>query len=884
MTKLEQALEQAYVTHCTFHTSFYHQESLDRGGDRTYEYTTRAGSFDRAQGLGFYQKFRSVAYYRNYRPQGASDDELRERTCKDFPVRFAFLPDTGGHDLLVHACYRGSDTSKSRRAQSFFVHMLYQHRGTAKTPSLLTARNVLPLWGSTAWVNEDSDNLQVQLPTCELLSDFAKPAVDHFERTLHSFVTVQLPDEILDPCELIPDRWKQASLEARQNLIRAILRGYLGIATQSRVSLVVVAEPEFAAFLFYTVARLLPQRGFAANLSFSTFELTTDTFFPCKLVGTTSESPETTQFTNRTGGPILNTFAAVGFSSEAELIGKETAFERSIFKNITQCPYDWLSLLDEDLKHIENAAPQSAADLDPALDSARIVKTLLHPREDMDVALPVSKDQRAYITRTVAPHISELFQGTSLTIITQQPELFWAYINILEDTRLPLKTEAARELGQVIGDEEALKLCKATQLHIDTRLDLLTSFLEHRKNCYLGLTAEFPLDQPLPAGSQPVLQELFERMFRPKLKRLMKSLFIAKRTVHTMALLTTTLASSKRTKPEKEEATRYLLRLWATDGEKPGSDPSDIVKASRISDLLLFCVRQISREEKVAVICGTERKEVPPGESANAMKTVFNLVASAAGQDPELKADVVRAITHTFQLPYRTESNQSGNPRNISYPTFDDFWDRLTVICAMSGCLEAKAEIFRRAQDYRKLASQLKARIESLLLHIHAKPTMNITFFHSKHTAALRAKVIWQAVEIVYGCWPQSFDPSGGGHYKVGGNYAGAVLALANFFGASMEPGEVHSELTRRKYSAQDKLKKAREKRKEALRLTLKTGYVFAVMGLVMFWISAVTFAVRWAQSGLNIEVQFEKDWELVKKEIGFGDVPPVQRDAEKKR
>ncbi|GEM_PF-2284644 len=775
MTKFEQA----YVTHCTFNTSFYHQEPLDRGGDRTYEYTTRAGSFDRGQGLGFYQKFRSVAYYRNYRPQGANDDDLRQMTYKDFPVRFAFLPDTGGYDLLIHACYRGSDTSKSRRAQSFFVHMLYQHRGTTKAPSTLVARQVLPLWGSTAWVNEDSDDLNVQLPTCEQLSDFATPAADHFERTLHSFVTVQLQDEVVDPRELIPNRWKHASLEARQNLIRALLRGYLGIATQGRVSLIVVAEPEFAAFLFYAVARLLPQKGFAASLSFSTFELTTDTFFPCKLVGTTSESPETTQFTNRTGGPILNTFTTPGFTATAELTGKETAFEKSVFNNVALNPDEWLSRVDEDLKHIENAAPQSAAELDPSLDSARIIRELLRPRENSNVAIPESKDQRAYIARTVAPHISELFQGSSLTNVMQNSSLFAAYVACLEETHHALTPAAAQELGHCLGDKkEAIRLCTNNLLNITTRLDILAAFVESRDNAYLGLKDQIPPEKALAPGSSPVVQEIFSRISQDKLRLFMRSILHVNKSLDTLLMLAAGLAASTRPQAEKILGVQDLVRLLTKEHRKRVSARSgDCKPESQLSDFLLYCVKHIPQEEKADFLCAAAQPDQVKLEINGSTANVFRLLADAAKADPDFKEQMNAAIRHTLF------AEDTG---------FNGFLDRITTARALMSCLEDRDSVVGWLTNHCKLMSELKTCVEKMLEHRGIVPGTLGKSRHAKQLEEFTFKVICRTRDII----EHDHSREDVGYFSSGKDTASAVT-LGNIFFAGLDPKEVTRVLNR---------------------------------------------------------------------------------------
>jgi len=656
--------------------------------------------------------------------------------------------------------------------------MLYQDRGTTKAPSLLVARQVLPLWGSTAWVNEDSDDLNVQLPTCEQLSEFAIPAADHFERTLHSFLTVQLPDEVVDPCELIPHRWKHASVEARQNLIRAMLRAYLGIATQTRVSLIVVAEPEFAAFLFYAVARLLPQTGFAANLSFSTFELTSDTFFPCKLVGTTSESPETTQFTNRTGGPILNTFTTASFSSDAELTGKETAFEKSIFSNVAIRPDEWLSWVDEDLKHIENAAPQSPAELDPSLDSARIIRTLRRPRKDSSVAIPESKDQKAYIARTVAPHISELFEGSSLTDIMLNSSLFAAYIACLEETHHALSSTAAKELGHWLCDKkEALKLCTNNRLNVTTRLDILAAFVESRDNAYVGLEDQIPADKALAPGSSPVVQEMFSRIEIDRLSPFIQSILRRDTSAETQLMLAAGLAASTRPQSEKEAAVPKLFALLRIEKDRQSSVPSRLCKPEvLLSEFLLHCMKQVSQKEKADIVCMAHLSEEQL-KIQGSTGDVLVLLAAAAKTRPKFQ----KLMELTLRLLLFAEDQ-----------SFNRFLDRITTARALMSCLEDRDSVVRWLTKHCKLMSELKTCVEKMLEHRGIVPGTLGKRRHAKQLEEFTFEVICRTRDII----EHDHSREDVGYFLSGKDTASAVT-LGNIFFAGLDPKEVTRVLNR---------------------------------------------------------------------------------------
>ena len=718
MTKLEQA----YVTHCTFSTSLYHQEPLERGGDRTYEYTTRAGSFDRSQGLSFYQKFRSVAYYRNYRPSGMSDDDLRQRTHADFPVRFAFLPGLGGHDLLIHACYRGHDTSKSRRAQCFFVHLLYQNRTKPVTAPLLTARQAIALWGSKSWVCEDSDQLSFQLPSHQAISDFAIPATEDFQNTLQSFLTANPDDQLVDPRQLIPERWKHASLEARQTLVRRILRAYLETCQKDRVSVVVAAEPEFAAFLFYAVARLLPQKGFTEALSFSTFELTTDSFFPAKLVGTRSETPKTTEFKNRTGGPVINTFKRSGVESPS---GKERAFEKQLFLYISEQPEEWLTLLDRDLKYMDVAAPASPNELETLLPYVKQIGLLLAPQKNMELTLPSSKEQRDFVVRAVAPRVSELFLGPNRQIICDDPSIFEIYVTCMEQSTEVLTKKAAKKLGEMLTVDRVVSICQREALHEETRLQILAAFVDSPDG-YGSIRKKLPLSQPIPGGTKTILQELLRLLPDDSFSEFLQATFAYKPTIENLLMLASGIATCKRAQAE-----HALFELLTWDGGSTSTSnavSTNEAPAGKIAELLDKCMLQVNSEKKTSFIAAPPNREDSCLSFGVPVGPLFLLIITASKTFPRMLQLIASAVTELLN----TKDNN-----------YINFVDRVAIARSFVFVLKQDEDSDRRVRRYCSQLEELKKASDRLLAHRKSK--------HNRTGVSRQNEVIMAARKIVAG-------------------------------------------------------------------------------------------------------------------------------------
>ena len=813
-------LEQAYVTHCTFSTSLYYQKSLEQGGDRTYEYTTRAGSFDKKEGLNFYQKFRSVAYYRNYRPSKMSDDDLRQRTHADFPVRFAFLPGLGGHDLLIHACYRGHDTSKSRRAQCFFVHLLYQNRPEPTTARLITVREALALWGSAEWVCEDSDQLEFKLDPHADISDFDKPATADFQNTLQSFLTANSPDQLVDPRQLIPERWKDASLEARQTLVRRILRDYLQTFPKDRASVVVAAEPEFAAFLFYAVARVLPQKGFTEKLSFSTFELTTDSFFPAKLVGTTSDTPETTEFQNRTPGPaVINTFKVSGVVLPP---GKERAFEKQLFLYISKQPEKWLMLLDRDLECLDDEAPENPSELELLLPCVKQIRMLRSPRENMTIELPVLETQREreFVVRSIAPYVSRLFQGDRLQMIYHQPSLFEIYITCLESPKGILTKEAANEMVRILVAEDVTSICQRIKLDVEKRLELLTAFVARSKG-YGSLSDVLPLDQPIPGGNTPILKELLTRLPYDRVREFLRTTLANTPTIENFFNLASGVATCDRL-PERVNAMMEFLTWDGTSSSKTTVIQAIDAPAKRIAELLNACMLRVSREKKTSFIAAASITDDSCLSFGAPVGDILHMIISVSRESSRMLHLICEAV---------------GELLEHKATDYTDFVDRVAIAKSFASLLEKGDDSDRRIRRYCSQLKELKVTVEKL--HGHGKGRHNGT------RVSIQNEVILAAKKIVGG--DRTYD---GVSYPLDKADYMLVYRLAEIYKAGIESSAIKIEL--RRLSSQNSKREGnssgREKKTVSLKANLiakarRAGYVL-LLGFLGIMLALITVAL----------------------------------------
>ncbi len=266
-------IHQLYATHCTYGSSAIERRTSGESKDRVLGYSARASSFSQSELRRHFRTIERFLYY--YLPKETPPDRKQKLAPQDAPHRLFFTPSMSGLQALGYISYRKTDCAG--RVGSYFAHVLTSEIKPAETP--WDVIECLKLWNASGWMIEDSETFKYELPPATSLAALrnGKPAaVD--ERVLWSFLNT--PPEprgkfyTPDPT-VIPERWRQMSVEDRRKRFRQALMGYLEIADQPRESLLILAEPAVAVLFFYGIARLLPP-PLRKSISFSTFETNAD--------------------------------------------------------------------------------------------------------------------------------------------------------------------------------------------------------------------------------------------------------------------------------------------------------------------------------------------------------------------------------------------------------------------------------------------------------------------------------------------------------------------------------------------------------------------------------------------------------------------------------
>lgn len=287
-------IDQLLCTHCTYGTSLLHQNTAHLK-DQVFEYSARAGTVDRTQSHDIFRRIEPYLYYRL--PADASHAALIENSAKTLPKRLVYLPHANGLRIVAQVSYRRYDVTK-RRAGAYFAHVLLESVGDSprgpqgrpapppppKTLVSWSARDAAQMWGWAEWIEEDDTEpyaksfpKTLSLPLSNLPTPTAAPtgwlSVPESHRVGDASLRAFLRADDSQPLTWLPSRWSSFDAGTRQKLLVEVLHIYLTkLNVAQRDCCLIGIEPEVAALLFYGVARLLPRRGPAEQLSFSTCE------------------------------------------------------------------------------------------------------------------------------------------------------------------------------------------------------------------------------------------------------------------------------------------------------------------------------------------------------------------------------------------------------------------------------------------------------------------------------------------------------------------------------------------------------------------------------------------------------------------------------------
>jgi hypothetical protein len=259
-------IHQVYCTHCTYGTSYFHSASAEMASI-PFEYSARAASMP-AEPLRTY--YRSIERYLTYHlPTDTPTEEKLALTASRAPHALFSAPQPEGVQIAGQVSFRPTDTRG--RPGSYFAHVLFREAGDS-APAWSPCE-VLQLWGSRGWVDQDSADLPAhlaELPSLAALLSGQPAALS--DRVFHSFLTTPVGEAFHDPGCVIPASWRHQPASARQSIFRELFAALLEIAPEARARLTVVVEPALAALLFYGFFRLLPRQSFADALSWCTYE------------------------------------------------------------------------------------------------------------------------------------------------------------------------------------------------------------------------------------------------------------------------------------------------------------------------------------------------------------------------------------------------------------------------------------------------------------------------------------------------------------------------------------------------------------------------------------------------------------------------------------
>lgn len=271
-------VDQFIFTHCTYASSFLERRDGDDAG-LPMGYGPRSSSLPVDRLRDVLQGVERYLYYNL--PLGTPPEERLVLNAETAPCRLVYLPDLGGLEVAVRVCYRQTDTSG--RPGSFFSHALVRDPGGGR--SAWEPCDVVRLWDATTlgngdvdmpfWISGDAASIPFDLPGLGSLETLgaavrSRPIGDDL---LGCFLQATDETDFEDPLGVIPDRWKRRPVEQRRQFLDQLVSGFVASLDRD-VSLLLVADPPFAALLFYAVMRILaipsviPRTAF----SFSTYE------------------------------------------------------------------------------------------------------------------------------------------------------------------------------------------------------------------------------------------------------------------------------------------------------------------------------------------------------------------------------------------------------------------------------------------------------------------------------------------------------------------------------------------------------------------------------------------------------------------------------------
>ncbi len=279
-------IDHLLCTHCTYGSSRLAEARTDEEKARVLGYSVRESSI--ADSARLREAFRAVERLLSYElPAGTPAEMKRKHTADSAPKRYVFMPEMNGQQILAHVAYRPEDTAG--RLGSYFAHLLCEP--TTKPWSPLAC---LKAWGlsdpanAAGWYSQDRTEFLPLLPIA---------SIEAWASTTGGWVNDEAVVGFLQHGDVgtdshgqtrIPSRWSTAmKAPQRLALLKQIVQAVVDRNTSPAV--ILVAEQNVAAILFYAAIRLLPEIC-RQGIGFSLYE-PDPTRVPVRLVASTTFSP-----------------------------------------------------------------------------------------------------------------------------------------------------------------------------------------------------------------------------------------------------------------------------------------------------------------------------------------------------------------------------------------------------------------------------------------------------------------------------------------------------------------------------------------------------------------------------------------------------------------
>lgn len=507
-------IHQLYCTHCTYRTSALHRRD-DSIGDQVFEYSTRAGSVPREKSHDVFRLIEPALYF--HLPGDTPQTEFMRFTANTAPRRLFFLPAISGTRVVAHVCYRQTDTRG--RPGSYFAHVFSSENKSGANWSALDA---IMLWGSPNWVTEDSANLPDKLDPVESLTTIPGHGTHINESVLRSFLTTPVNGFFSDPGKVIPPQWRERDPQQRRQLLIDLLSAALCVEVDRHEKVWLAAEESFAALLFYGVFRLLPPKGLADKLSFSTFEAHTDRP-SAVLVATRFHKPETdfAEDAYKGRGVVINTFNGRRSLALRPAVYAATVVQRFLAP-------DGSRQVNELLQRLAEANVSQGKELEQLLAAEELIPQIVSPPPGVTVTerqLPSGREARKIVQRGV---VKALYAGSvfspQLRPIAQSPERVSLLIELLSGSEIPEAEAILRQLLQFIPTDGFVRLMPDKRISRQQKLDLLAKVVRETKSLPPGYESLWS-SRPELGWPDKLLEGLFSQLSCDDVRPLLDSAF-----------------------------------------------------------------------------------------------------------------------------------------------------------------------------------------------------------------------------------------------------------------------------------------------------------------------------------------------------------------------